>query len=91
MVYNIETDNKVCVRRDARGYEVGFGLGVRSKISDWGDRQRELRAPVFLPDDRRNQHPSPESSDAPPLRYGETEFSYERHQERPELRNTSAN
>jgi len=43
MMYSIETDNKARVRRDARGYEIKFGR-VRLEISDWSDRQRELRA-----------------------------------------------
>ena len=86
----MKTDDKACVHRDTRGYEVRSG-GVSLKISDWSDRQRELRALVFLPDDRRNQHQSPDSSDPPALRYGEIEFSYKGHQERPELRDTSMN
>jgi len=90
MMYSIETDNKVRVRRDARGYEIRFGP-VRLEISDWSDRQRELRALVFLPDDRGNQHQSSDSSDVPTLWYRETKFSYEGHQERPELRDTSMN
>ena len=89
-MYSIETDNRACVRRDARRYEVRFG-GVRLKIFNWSDRQRELRAPVFFPDDHRNQHQGTQSSDVPAFRYGETEFSYEGHQERPNLRDTSTN
>ena len=88
MMYSIETDNKARVRRDAREYEFGR---VRLEISDWSDRQRELRALVFLPDNRGNQHHNLDCSDVPALRYGETEFSYEGHQERPELRDTSIN
>jgi len=84
MMYSIETDNK------ARGYEIRFGP-VRLEISDWSDRQRELGALVFLPDDRGNQHQSSDSSDVPALWYRETKFSYEGHQERPELRDTSMN
>jgi len=64
------------------------------KTPDWSDRQRELRAPIFLPDDHRNQDRSSGGSggsDVHVLRYGETEFSYEGHQERPELGDTSVN
>jgi len=50
---NIEADDKACVCFYARaGYEMRFG-GVRLEISDWSDRQRELRALVFFPDDHR--------------------------------------
>ena len=91
MGYSSETENKVCVRRDAHEYEVLKVRRVRLEISDRSDRQRELRALVFLPDDRRNQHQSSDSSDVPAFRYGETEFSYEGHQERPDLRDTSMN
>jgi len=75
-MYSIERDNKARMRRDARGYEIKFGR-VRLEISDWSDRQRELRALVFLPDDRGNQHQSSDSSDVSALRYREPKFSYE--------------
>ena len=64
------------------------------KTPDWSDRQRELRAPIFLPNDHRNQDRSSGSSggsNVHALRYRETEFPYEGHQERPELRDTSMN
>ena len=76
IMYSIETDNKARVRRDAREYEIRFGR-ARLEVSDWSDRQRELRALVFLPDNRRSQHHSSDSSNVPALRYGEAEFSYE--------------
>ena len=64
---------------------------MRLEISDWSDRQRELRALVFLPDNRGKQHHNLDRSDVLALRYGETEFSYEGHQKRPDLRDTSIN
>jgi len=57
--------------------------------ADWSDGQRELRTLILLPDDHRNQEPRSDSSDVSAFRYGETEFSYEGHQERPDLRDTS--
>ena len=90
MMHSIETDNKSRVRRDARGYEIRFGR-VRLEISNWSDRQRKLRALVLLPDDRGNQHQGSDISDVPALRYREPKFSYEGHQERPELGDTSMN
>ena len=87
MVYNLETDNKVCMRRGMR-----FG-GVRLEISNRSDRQRELRALIFLPDDNRNHDPRSgnSTSDVPALRYGETELPYEGHQERSDLCDTLMN
>ena len=90
MMHSIETDNKARARKDARGYEIRFGR-VRLEISDWSDLQRKLRALVFLPDDRGNQHQSSDISDISALRYREPKFSYEGHQERPELGDTSMN
>ena len=71
MMYSIETDNKARVCRDAREYEIRFGR-ERLEISDWSDRQRELRALVFLPDDRGNQHQGSDISDVSAL----SPFSY---------------
>ena len=43
-VYNVEMGNQARVRRDACGYEVRVGgVRLKLKISDWSDRQRELR------------------------------------------------
>jgi len=67
------------------------GLGVKLDVSNCSDRQRELRALVFFPDNRRDRHHSSDSSYIPALRYGEAEFSDEGHQERPNLRDTSTN
>jgi len=53
--------------------------GVRLETPNWSDRQRELRAFIFLPDDYGNKKPRSGSSDVPALRYGETEFPYESH------------
>ena len=90
IMYSIETDNKARVRRDAREYEIRFGR-ARLEVSDWSDRQRELGALVFLPDDCGNQHQGSEISDLPALRYREPKLSYQGHQERPELGDTSMN
>jgi hypothetical protein len=49
------------------------------EISNWGDRQRELRALIFLPNYLRNRSPTSGNSDIPALWYGETEFPYEGH------------
>ena len=65
--------------------------GVRLGTPNWSDRQRELRASTFLPDDYRNKKPRSGSSDVPALRYGETEFPYESHQECLHLHETSMN
>ena len=86
MVYNIGTDNKVCVRKTYTGARFD---GINLEISNWRDRQRELRALIFLPNDNRNFNPKSSNSDVPALRYGETEFPYEGHQERLDLRDTS--
>ena len=80
MAYSSEAENEVCVCRDAYGYEVRSGGAVRLDIShgaDWNDRQWELRALVFLSDNRRNRNHSSNSPNVPAFRYGETEFSYE--------------
>jgi len=91
VLYNIEANDKVCVHLYARaGYEMRFG-GVGSEISNWSDRQRELRTLFFFPDDHRKREPRSDRSDVPAFRYGENEFSYEGHQERPDLRDTSIN
>ena len=91
MLYNIEADEKVCVRLYARaGYEMRLG-GVKSEVSDWSDHQRELRALIFFPDDHREREPRSDRSYVPAFRYGETEFSYKGYQERPDLRDTSIN
>ena len=66
-------------------------MGVRLEISNWSDRQRELRALIFLSDDHRNQNPTLGSLDVPALRYGEIKFPYQGHQERPDLRDTLVN
>ena len=86
MVYNIGMDNKVCVRKTYTGARFD---GIILEISNWRDRQRELRALIFLPNDNGNQNPRSGSSDVPALRYGKTEFPYEGHQERLDLRDTS--
>jgi len=65
--------------------------GVRLEISNWSDRQRELGALIFLPDDHWNQNPTLGSLDVPAFRYGEIKFPYEGHQERPDLRDTLVN
>ena len=67
-----------------------FG-GVRLEIYNRSDRQWELRALILLPDDHGNQNRRSGSSDVPTLRYGETEFPYEGHQERLDLPDTSMN
>jgi len=90
MAYSSEADNKLCVRRNARVYEVRFGR-VRLNIFDWSNCQWELRALIFLPDDHRNRNHGSGNSNVPALRYGETELSYEGHQEHPDLRDTSMN
>ena len=85
-IYNIEAYDKVCVRLYARAeYE------MRLEISDWSDCQWELRALVFLPDDHRKEHDRSGRSYVPAFRCGEAEFSYEGHQERPDLPDTSKN
>ena len=85
-IYNIEAYDKVYVRLYARAeYE------MRLEISDWSDCQWELRALVFLPDDHRKEHDRSGRSYVPAFRYGEAEFSYEGHQERPDLPDTSKN
>ena len=90
-IQSIEADNKrACAETHAGTSLIRFG-GVRTETSDRSDRQRELRALVFLSDDCRNQHQSPDSSDVPAFRYGETEFSYEGRQERLDLCDTSIN
>jgi hypothetical protein len=61
------------------------------EISNRSDRQRELRALVFLPDDHRGRGPMSGDSDVPALWYGETEFPYEGHQQRPDLYDTEMN
>jgi hypothetical protein len=64
---------------------------MKLEIPNWSDRQRELSALVFLPNDHRNWSPTSGSSDVPAFWYGETELPYEGHQERPGLRDTWMN
>ena len=91
MLYNIEANDKVCVHLYARaGYKMRVG-GVGSEISNWSDRQRELRTLIFFPNDHRKREARSDRSDVPAFRYGENELSYESHQERPDLRDTSIN
>jgi hypothetical protein len=73
--------------RAQRRTRVRFGR-VKLGISDWSDRQRELRTLIFLSDDHRNRNPMSGSSDVLAFWYREGEFPYEGHQERPGLRDT---
>ena len=76
--YIIETGN-VCTRTDTHAPM------VRSDISDRSNLQRELRAPIFLPNNDGNQNPRPGRSNIPAFRNGKVEFPDKGDQERLDL------